>query len=59
MFWNQAWTFPAKLQFFSGPLLHPKSWKQGVLIVGSDTKTVDAQLAEAKVSSSHISDFNV
>lgn len=44
---------------FLGPLQHPKSWKQGVLIVGFDTKTVEAQFAKAKFSSSHIHDFNV
>lgn len=48
-----------QIAVFSGPLQHSKSWKQGVLIVGSDTKTVDAQFAEAKISASHIHDFNV
>lgn len=47
-------TISSQIAIFSGPLQHLKSCKQGVLIVGSDTKTVDAQLAKAKVSSSHI-----
>lgn len=42
-----------------GPLHHPKFWKQGVLIVVSITKTVNAQFAEAKVSGFHTDEFNI
>lgn len=51
--------FQANCNFCSGPLQHPKLWKQGVLIVVPSTKTVDAQFAEPKVSNYHIYDFNV